>query len=145
MKAPLWTRFWARRCLLHWKWLTYLRNIILQGYFQMYPDSFGKSPISGPPRFSTGAPRYLWRVVKSTARWTQTIGGGIHRINFLLERRLCQSYLHQGRLAWPIFGVTRMPGHFHSLLVIFETISGAHLKDAPGFMLGWSHLARQVS
>jgi hypothetical protein len=30
---------------------TYLWNIILQGYFQMYPVPFGTSPISGAPRF----------------------------------------------------------------------------------------------
>jgi hypothetical protein len=38
------------------------------------------------------------RVVESTMRCTRVIGGGIHRINFLLKPRLCQSYVHLTRL-----------------------------------------------
>jgi len=38
------------------------------------------------------------RVIESTGRWTPAIGGGRHRINFLPERRLWQSYVHPTRL-----------------------------------------------
>jgi hypothetical protein len=38
------------------------------------------------------------RVIEFTARSTPAIGGGIHRINLLQERRMCQSYVHLTRL-----------------------------------------------
>jgi len=34
------------------------------------------------------------RAINSTARWIQATGDRIHRINFLPERRLCESYVH---------------------------------------------------
>jgi len=84
------------------------------------------------------------RVVESTARWTRAIGGGIHRINFLPERRLCQSYVHPTRLTWPIFRAISTPGCCISQLAIFEKISAVHQKSASGFLSGWSHGPRRV-
>ena len=48
--------------------------------------------------------------VESTARWTTTIGGVIHKINFQPEQRLCQSFVHPTRLSWTIFWALSMPG-----------------------------------
>jgi len=84
------------------------------------------------------------RVIECTARWTWEISGGILRINFLPERRLCQSFVQQTRLTWPIIQATSMPGHCISQLVIFENISPAHLKYSPAFLSGWSHVPWQV-
>jgi len=58
--APLWLQLWAWQWSLDWRWLTYLWNIILQGYFQMYPVSPSTSSFSGTPRFRTSAPHLLW-------------------------------------------------------------------------------------
>jgi len=84
------------------------------------------------------------RAVKFPARWTWAIGGGIHRINFLPERQLCQSYVHQIRLAWPTFWAISMPGRCISQLAIFEKISAGHPTCAPGFLLGWSPVPQKV-
>ena len=40
----------------------------------------------------------ILRVIESTVRCTRVIGGGIHKINFLPERQLCQSFVHPTRL-----------------------------------------------
>jgi len=84
------------------------------------------------------------RVIESTVTWTEAIGGGIHRINFLPERRWCQSYVHPTRLTWLIFWAISMPGNSISQLVIFERISAAHQKSAPGFLSDWSHVPWKV-
>jgi len=60
VKAPLWTQYWARQWQLDWRWLTYLRNIILQGYYQMYSIPPSTSPISGTSRFWTRTHCWLW-------------------------------------------------------------------------------------
>jgi len=79
-----------------------------------------------------------------TVRWTQVIGGAIRKISFLLERRLCQSFVHPRRPTGPIFRATSMSGRCISRSVIFEKISAAHLKGAPGYLLGWSAVLRKV-
>jgi len=84
------------------------------------------------------------RVVKSTARWTPEIGGGIHKINLLLEQWLCLSFVHPTRLTWSIFRAISMPGRCISPLVIFEKISAVHLTRTPGFLSGWSHVPWRV-
>jgi len=79
-----------------------------------------------------------------TARWTQAIGGGICKISLLLERRLCQSFVHPTRPTWPIFQATSIPEHSISRSMIFEKISAPHLNSVPGFLFGWSPVSRQV-
>jgi len=59
-KAALSNRFRDQQLYLDWRWLTYLWNIILQGYFRMYSVPYGISPISGSHWFWTGAPCWLW-------------------------------------------------------------------------------------
>jgi len=84
------------------------------------------------------------RVVKYTVRQTRAIGGGICKINFLLERQLCQSYVHPTRLSWPVVWAISMASRCISPMVICEWISAAHLKSAPVFLLGWSHVPQKV-
>jgi len=84
------------------------------------------------------------KVAKYTARWTRVISGGICKISFLPERRLCQLFVHPTWPTWPIVRVTSMPGCCISWLVTFEKISTAHLQTAPGFMLGWSPVPQKV-
>jgi len=70
-KAPLWTRVQTRRWSLDLRWPTYLRNIILQGQFPMYPVPPSTSPISGTFRFWTCAPPWLW--------WSSNLMRDVHR------------------------------------------------------------------
>jgi len=84
------------------------------------------------------------RGVESTARWTRANGGGIHKIYFLPERRLYQSFVHPTRLTLPILRAINMPGRCISQLVIFGKISAIHQKSAPRFLSGWSHVRRKV-
>jgi len=77
------------------------------------------------------------KVAEYTARWTQAISGGICKISFLLERRLCQSFVHLTRPNKQIYRAKSMPGRCTSRFVIFEKISAVHLKSAPGVLLGW--------
>ena len=51
------------------------------------------------------------RVIKSTARWTRAISGGIHKINFLQERRLCLSFVHPTKRTWKFFRAISKPGN----------------------------------
>jgi len=74
------------------------------------------------------------KVAEYTARWTLAIGGGIHRISFLLEGRLCLVYVHWIWPTSPIFQASSMPGHCISPSVIFEEISTAHLDCTQGFI-----------
>jgi len=84
------------------------------------------------------------KVAECTARWTQVIGGGIRNISFLLEWRLCQSFVLPTRPTEQIFWAIRMPGRCISWSVIFEKISALHLTRATGFLLGWSPVLRKV-
>ena len=61
-KAALWNRFWVQRWFLDWRLFAYLRNIILQGYFQTYSVPLVTAPISLAPRFWTGVPRRLGKL-----------------------------------------------------------------------------------
>jgi len=60
------------------------------------------------------------KVTECTVRWTPATGGGIHKISFLPERWLCQSFVHPTRLTWPIIQASSMPGHCIWRFVIFE-------------------------
>jgi len=84
------------------------------------------------------------KVAGYTASWTQVIGGGIPKISFLPEWRLCQSFGHLTRPTWHMFGAIGMPGHCISRLVIFDKICTGHLNRAPGFSLGWSPVPWEV-
>jgi len=85
-----------------------------------------------------------WRVAEYAARWTKAICGGTLKISFLLERWLCQSFMHLTRPSWPIFQATSMSGHCSSWSVVLEKISAAHLKGEPGLLLGWSPVSQKV-
>jgi len=84
------------------------------------------------------------RVVESTVRWTREPGGGIHRINFLPERQLCQSYVHLMRLTWQIVLAIGTPGACISRFIIFQKISGRHLQTTPGFLSRGFHVPGKV-
>jgi len=84
-------------------------------------------------------------VAEYIVRWTQAIGGGKRKSSFLLERWLCESFVHPTRPTWPILWATSMPGCCISWSVIFNKISAIHLESAPGFLLGWSPVLRKVT
>ena len=88
-------------------------------------------------------PLQAQKVAKYTATWTWPICGGIRKISFLPEWRLCQSYVNSTRPHWPIFGATSMLGCSISQLVIFEKISAAHEKYAAGFPFSSSCVPRK--
>jgi hypothetical protein len=78
------------------------------------------------------------KVAKPTVRSTQVIGGGMRKISYLLERRLCHSFGHLTRPLGLIFRVTSMPHRCISRSIIFEKISAGHLISMLGFLFGWS-------
>ena len=77
------------------------------------------------------------KVMEYTAWQTQAICGGIPSINFLLERRLCQAFVHATRLTLSIFQAFSILVHTISKIVIFEMKSAAHLQSTPGNSLSW--------
>jgi len=83
-------------------------------------------------------------IAEYKARWTWPIGGRIHKISFLPERRFCQLFVHPTRPTSPIFRATSRPGPCISRLVIFERIPTTHLESAPGFSLGLSPVPRKI-
>jgi len=143
-RAPLSTPFRAWRWLLDWRWLTYPRNIILQGYFPMYLVPPSTSPISGTPRFWTGAPCWLWG---SLNHQRNGYGRLVVRYKGSTSCRSddCASHMHPMRITCPIVRVISMAGICNSHLVIFEQISAIHLKSMPGFSSDWSHVPRKVT
>jgi len=60
------------------------------------------------------------RAVEFTARWTLAIGGGIYQFNFMLERRLCQSFVQMTRLTCSIFRAITMAARSISQFKIFK-------------------------
>jgi len=84
------------------------------------------------------------KVTKYTAWWTWAIGGGIHKISFLLGWWLCQWFVHLTRLTGPIFCAISIPGRCTSQLVIFEMIYTGHVISAPGSSLDWFHVAQKA-
>ena len=79
-----------------------------------------------------------------TPRWTDAIGGEVRKISFLLELRLCQSFVQLTTPTWTIFRATSVTGCSISRLAIFKMISAAHLTRVPGFMSGWCPVPRRV-
>jgi len=84
------------------------------------------------------------KVAEYTVRWTRVIGGSMHKISFLPEGQLCQSFVHPRRLIWPIFWGISMPARSISQLGIFEKISAGHLQSTPRSSLGWSPVPQMV-
>jgi hypothetical protein len=65
-----------------------------------------------------------WKVTKFTAKWTWVITGGIRKINFLQNQRLCQSFVYLTILSWTMIWITTTAVHYMWLLEIEINICG---------------------
>jgi len=86
-----------------------------------------------------------WKVAEYTPRSSLASGGGIHKMRYLPERRLCQSFVHQTRLTCLIFEAIGLLCYCISWLVIIEKISAVHLQGIPCFSIGWFHVPQKVA
>ena len=132
VKAHVTTRFPAQWWKLDWKSFTYLLE-----HYNTQIFSNGYSPFwhiiqFGHTLILNWCATQTWKISEYTVRSTWVIGGGIPKIDFLQEQRLCQSFVHPTRLTSTICWVISMPGRCISQLVKFDMISTGHLKSTPG-------------
>jgi len=79
------------------------------------------------------------------SKMIRVIGGWIHRINFQLEWRLCQSAVDLTRPNWPSIRAVGIPGRCITQLVIFDKMSAGHWQCSPQSSSGWSHVPRKMA
>jgi hypothetical protein len=103
----------------------------------MYTVLLGTLLLSGPPCSWTNV--YVWltmRVAAYSAWWIQGIGGGMHRIHYLLGQHEYQSYGLLIILTHPIIFRISIPGCSTRQLDMFKMISAIHLLWLPICVFG---------
>jgi len=143
MKAPLGTQFCDRRWLLEWRWLTYLRNIILQGYVQIYPVPCVHLPFQAnldfePVRLADSEGHQIYSE-RNTGDWWWDTQDQLHTTVTIVPVICASDMTHWTNVSsnqhtWPLY------------LMIGDIWKGIHCtpKSAPAFPSGISHVPKKV-